>query len=120
MMSTYHEIFVHTTEPPETLLTDLAVICGSPFEKIEGGQVAYASHTDTAFVDLDLSHEFEPGRDMPFDQYEFLVTIRDRDRDQERQEQSAREVFDALAETGRYGLMLTHDLQRLLATFPPR
>lgn len=118
-MSTYHEIFVHTTEPPETLLADLAAICGSAFEKIVDGQVDYASHTDTAFVDLDLSHEFEPDRDMPFDQYEFLVTVRDRDRDQERQEQSAREIFDGLAATGRYRLMLTHDLQRLLAIFPP-
>lgn len=117
-MSTYHQIFVRSAEPPETLLADLTVICGTPFTKIDDGQVDYASHSDTAFVDLELSHEFDADRDMPFDRYPWLITVRDRDRDQERQQQSAREIFDALAAIGRYRLMLTHDLQRRLATHP--
>jgi hypothetical protein len=117
-MSTYHQIFVRAAGPPETLLADLAAICGTAFTKIDEGQVDYASHTDTAFVDLELSHEFDADRDMPFDQYPWLITIRDRDRDQERQQQAAREIFDGLAATGRYRLMLTHDVQLLLASYP--
>jgi hypothetical protein len=120
MMSTYHQIFVHSAEPSGTLLADLTAICGAPFATIDDGQVDYASHTDTAFVDLELSHEFDADRDMPIDQYPWLITIRDRDRDQERQERVAREIFDALATTGRYRLMLTRDLQRLLAMHPAR
>ena len=117
-MSAYHQIFVRSAEPAETLLADLTTICGTPFRKIDDGQVDYASHTEIAFVDLELSHDFDADRDMPFDQYPWLITIRDRDRDQERQHQSAREIFDALATTGRYRLMLTHDVQRLLGSYP--
>ena len=119
-MTAYHQIFVRSAEPPGALLADLTVICATTFTKIDDGQVDYASHTDTTFVDLELSHEFDADRDMPFDQYPWLITIRDRDRDQERQGQVARKVFDALAATGRYRLMLTRDLQQLLVMYPPR
>jgi hypothetical protein len=118
-MSAYHQIFVRTAEPPETLLADLAELCDAPLNRIDDGSVEYASRTETAFIDVELSHEFDPDRDMPFDQYPWLVTVRDRERDQERQQHAAQEVFDALATTGRYQLMLVHDLQRLLATYPP-
>ncbi|HEU5427575.1 MAG TPA: hypothetical protein VFU74_11915 [Actinocrinis sp.] len=118
-MSAYHQIFVRTAEPPETLLADLAELCNEPFKRIDDGPVDYASHTATAFIDVELHHDFDADRDMPFNEYPWLITLRDRERDQDRQQHAARQVFDALAATGRYRLMLVHDLQRLLATYPP-
>lgn len=78
----------------------------------------YVAETRTAFVDIELSHVYDNDRGLRFEDYPLLVTIRDRDRDQERQEYAAKDLFDALAATGRYRLMLTQDLQRLVALHP--
>lgn len=117
-MTAYHEIFVDTDEPVGTLLADLAEACGTQFAEVEGEAMDYVSHTETAFVDVEVHHQFDNDHSLLFEQYPLLVTVRDRDRDLQRQERSARTLFDALAAKGRYRLMLTYDLTQLIAVYP--
>jgi hypothetical protein len=48
-----------------------------------------------------------------------VVTIRDYDRDMARQAEWAQRVFDHLAASGRYALLLVFDLHELIDSDPP-
>ncbi|MEU6218301.1 hypothetical protein ABZ845_12400 [Streptomyces sp. NPDC047022] len=118
-MSMYHQIFVRPGEPRARLLADLAAFAGRELEPIEEGPVDYAVRVERGVVELESQHDYEEDFGMPFEQYDLLLTVRDYDRDLERQEQMARRVFDHLAATGRYNLLLVFDLQKLLDAAPP-
>lgn len=118
-MSAYHEIFIHTAEPLDVLLADLATASGAELRPRDGTPVDYSVGLEHAAVELELQHDFEEDFGIPFERYERVVTIRDFDRDKDREEALARRLYASLTSTGRYRLVLVYNLQRLLAASPP-
>lgn len=118
-MSTYHQIFIATEQPVPVLLGDLAAVAGREPAPADSDPVDYAVAIGRDAVEVELTHDFEEDYGIPFERYEVLVTVRDFDRDLARQEECARRVFDHLAGTGRYALLLVFDLRDLLDSSPP-
>lgn len=118
-MSAYHDIFIHTAEPLDVLLADLANASGAALKRRNGTPVDYSVGLEHSAVELELQHEFEEDFGIPFEKYEQVVTIRDFDRDKTREETVARQIYSSLENTGRYSLVLVFNLQRLLAASPP-
>jgi hypothetical protein len=117
-MSAYHQIFARRPRPPQQLVSDVAAAIGGPLAPV-GGQasegIAYAGQAGRAAVEIEMSHEFEDDRGIPFSQYPIVITVRDYDSDKGREETVAREIFAALC--GReYSLLLVLDLQQVLDT----
>jgi hypothetical protein len=123
-MSAYHEIFVRSkqagadlSEHPDALLSDLATVVGAPFAPISDDlneYIDFAAKIETAAIEVELTHDFEDDRDMPFSQYSIFFTIRDFGSDKKREEKTARSIFEKLCALGRYSLLLVYDGQRRL------
>ena len=115
-MSAYHQIFARRQRPPQQLVSDVAAAIGASLAPV-GGQagegIAYAGQAGRAAVEIEMSHEFEDDRGIPFSRYPIVITVRDYDSDKGREETVAREIFGALCGHG-YSLLLVLDLQKLL------
>lgn len=114
-MSAYHQIFARTSRTEGEFVHDVADAAGVGMHKIEPeGPVGYAGKRPYAAVEIELSHEFEEDYGIPFEEYPYLITIRDFEGNKDREEQFAREVFANLASTGHYSLLLVYNLSALL------
>jgi hypothetical protein len=118
-MSTYHEIFVASELPVDVLLADLAFVAGAELTRANGDPVDYSVGVGRDAIQVELEHEYEEDYGIPFERYPRVVTIRDYDRDMARQGDWAQRVFDHLASTGRYALLLVFDLHELIDSDPP-
>jgi hypothetical protein len=118
-VSAYHQIFLRPGDRLAALLADLAAFAGREPVPAEDGPADYAVGVEHAAVEVELQHDYEEDFGIPFERYDLLLTVRDYDRDLERQERTAREVFDHLAATGRYELVLVLDLRELIDSAPP-
>ncbi|WP_210585584.1 hypothetical protein [Streptomyces sp. GESEQ-35] len=116
-MSEYHYVFIRPGFPRDRLLGDIAEACRGELEPVDEEFIDYAANLGHAAAEVELTHEYEEDHGMPFERYDSLLTVRDFDSDVKRQEAIARRIFDTLAATGRYDLMLVRDLQELLASF---
>ncbi|WLW52524.1 hypothetical protein [Streptomyces sp. YU58] len=90
--------------------------CGSEVGPANDEFIDYSANLGHAAVEVELTHEYEEDRGMPFEQYDSLLAVRDFDSDLKRQEATARRIFERLAALDRYDLMLVRDLQELLAS----
>ncbi len=116
-MSAYHEIFVKTDKPEQTLVHDLNTAAGAEMAPIAplNDAPSYRADLGHTVIELETAHEFEGVPNMPFEQYPALVTIRNLDADKEREKQTAQDIFERLQAIGGYDLLLVFDFQRLLA-----
>lgn len=114
-MSAYHQIFARRQRPEERLVSDVAAAIGAPLAPVGGqaGGIAYAGQAGRAAVEIEMSHEFEDDRGIPFSTYPIVITVRDYDGDKKREETVARDLFGVLCGQG-YSLLLVLDLQKLL------
>lgn len=119
-MSGYHEIFVRTSNSIEKLVADLATAAHCRMRKFDtkDNPIAYAGRTRDVAVEVELHHDFEDDFGMKFSQYLVVITLRSFDSDKAHEEAVAKEVFEKMAAIGNYALLLTFDLQRLIAKHP--
>ncbi|CCK27759.1 hypothetical protein BN159_3380 [Streptomyces davaonensis JCM 4913] len=115
-MSEYHYIFARPGFPRERLVQDVSTACGVELRPADDEFVDRAGNLGYAAVEVEFTHEYEGDHGMPLERYDSLVTIRDFDTNLERQETTARQIFENLTALGRYDLLLTRDLQELLAS----
>jgi hypothetical protein len=118
-MSTYHQVFIATEQPVVVLLDDLAGLAGKELTRANGDPVDYSVGVGRDAIQVELRHDFEEDYGIPFERYPLVVTIRDYDRDLVRQGDWAQRVFNRLASTGRYALLLVFDLHELIDSDPP-
>jgi hypothetical protein len=111
-LSAYTEIFVASDDDMAAVAAVVGAVLGSDFTPTEGDY--WTAVHDHAAYDLEVN-DFETDRDLNFDDFTWLIAVRDLDRDLERQQVLARQLFDKLATATSWPMMLTHDLQRLLA-----
>jgi hypothetical protein len=80
--------------------------------------IAYAGRTRDVAVEVELHHDFEDDFGMKFSQYPVVITLRSFDSDKAHEEAVAKDAFEKMAAIGNYALLLTFDLQRLIAKHP--
>jgi hypothetical protein len=112
-VSDYHYVFVAPVEPTSEnrLAADLGRTLAVDFRERPSTYAAFLAATDGASLDLG-THDYENDRDMPFEDYPYVITVRRIGQSRDSQEACARRVFDQLESTGRYRLMVVDDLQR--------
>jgi hypothetical protein len=117
-VSGYDYVFLAPVEPVSlgTLASQLNSVLGVRF--VEDAELGFLSVSDEVAVELD-GHEFETDRDLRFDECPYVITVRKIGRDAAFQAAYARELFDRLAATQRYRLLLTTGLQRKVESFDP-
>lgn len=113
-VSSYHQIFVRTTQSASELAADVGVAAGVQLTEEPENPIRYAGKKPYAAIEIELSHDFADDYGIPFEKYPIVITIRDFDRDMVRQEAVAREVFSKLAASGKYSLILVYNLDTLL------
>jgi hypothetical protein len=119
-MSAYDQVFLAPIHPmtERELVADLDAALGTTFVEEPSDYAQYLSVTPDLALDLG-THEFENDRDMLFENYPYLITVRKIGRDATFQADAARRIFDALKTTSRYRLLLVSDLQRKLDEHDP-
>lgn len=118
-MTSHHSIFIHPGLPEETLTADVATASGGRLRPVSHGPVDYSADLVDAALELELSHDYEEDRGIPFDRYQAVVTVRDFGGDKNRERGEAERVFNRLADLQRYWLVLVFDLQTVIATAAP-
>lgn len=119
-MTAYYQIFVRTNRSVDQFVADVEAAAGVEMDEIDsGGPVRYGGKRPYAAVEIELSHEFEEDYGIPFDEYPYIVTIRDFDGNDSRAEEFAREVFANLSLAGGYSLLLVYNLSALLESSDP-
>lgn len=119
-MSSYHEIFIRTANSIERLVSDVAIAANCRMRKLDtkDNPIAYAGRTREVAVEVELHHDFEDDFGINFSQYPIVVTLRSFDSDKVHEETVAKDVFENMAAIGGYAMLLTFDLQRLIAEHP--
>ncbi|WP_329584363.1 hypothetical protein OG500_29000 [Kitasatospora sp. NBC_01250] len=115
----YHYVFIQAASPEADIVTDLEASCGRALARRTGDGVDYSAQLDRAALELQLTHDFDEDRGIPFDRYQSVLVVRDFDRDMERQLALARRVVRSLADTGRYWVLLVYELQQFLEAAAP-
>jgi hypothetical protein len=120
-MSAYDYIFLAPVRPKteSDLVADLNATLGTHFVKQPSEYATYLSSSSDLSLDLG-THDFDNDRDMLFEEYPYVITVRKIGHDADFQTAAARRVFDALKATGRYRLLLVSDLQSKLDEFGPQ
>ncbi|NKZ05592.1 hypothetical protein [Actinomadura latina] len=119
-MSSYHEIFIRTSNSIDQLVTDIATAANCKMRKFDtkDNPIAYAGRTRDVAVEVELHHDFEDDFGMNFSQYPIVVTLRSFDSDKAHEETVAKDIFEKMAAIDDYAMILTFDLQRLIAEHP--
>lgn len=119
-MTAYHQIFVRTDRSVDQFVADVAAAAGVEMDETgSGGPVRYGGKRPNAAVEIELSHEFEEDYGIPFEEYPYIITLRDFDGNNSREEEFAREVFANLSSAGGYSLLLVYNLSTLLERSDP-
>ena len=119
-MSSYHEIFVRTNNSIDQLVADLATAANCEMRKFDTSDnpIAYAGRTRDVAVEVELHHDFEDDFGMKFSQYPIVVTLRSFESNKEHEETVAKDIFAKMATIGGYEMILSFDLQTLIAEHP--
>jgi hypothetical protein len=117
-VSEYDYVFLAPIEPASlpAVASELSSLLGVRF--VEDAKLGFLFATDEVALELDR-HEFETDRDMVFDEYPYVITVRKIGRDAAFQTAYAHQVFDKLAASRRYRLLLTTGLQEEVDSFDP-
>lgn len=120
-MSSYYQIFLRAPGEKERFIADIANAAGCDLKPgaATNGDYDFAGGSDNAKVQVELSHEFDDDYGIPFSQYPVIVTVIDLERKADREEAYARSIFRKLAESGKYSMLLVHDLSDLIDRHDP-
>ncbi|NEB93961.1 hypothetical protein [Streptomyces bauhiniae] len=118
-MTAYHDIFIHPGGPEETLLADLAEVCGTRLRRIGVEGVDYGADIGGTALELELDHDYEDDKGVPFERYRAVLTVRDFGGDKDRERLTAEDLFHRLAALQRYWLVLVFDLQKVIDRSAP-
>ncbi|WP_067800894.1 hypothetical protein [Actinomadura formosensis] len=120
-MSSYHQIFIQTSNSEDQLVADIVAAAGCRMRKLEtmDAPIAYTGRTRRVAVEVKLNHDLEDDLGTNFSQYPIVITLRSLDSDKSHEEGVAKEIFNNLAGGGQYAMILTFNLYNVLAEQPP-
>ena len=77
-MSAYHQLFVRTDKPEHEVIDDLRSATGAAIgpSQTPPNAIAYVGKVANTVIEVELRHDFEEDRDLDFDAYPIVVTIR--------------------------------------------
>jgi hypothetical protein len=120
-MSAHEYVFLAPVRPltESEMVGDLNAALDTKFIEQPSDYAKYLYSSPGLALDLG-THDFDNDRDMLFEQYPYVMTVRKVGRDPTFQAVAAGRLFDALKATGRYRLLLVSDLQTKLDEFDPQ
>jgi hypothetical protein len=118
-------IFVASSLPLEAFVKEVSSLLDFQFQFSEDQyEKWYVALLPQGKVTLG-KHEFENNKDMKFEDFNFVIdfwvnrNLDDSNREQTKQA-VGRKIFSALKQTGKYRLMLVHDVQTKIDEFRPQ
>jgi hypothetical protein len=118
-VTSQHDIFIHPGHPEEALMADVAMASGGRLRPVAQGPVNYSANLIDTALELQLAHDFEEDKGIPFERYQAVVTVRNFAGNKDRERATADRVFHELAAMRKYWLVLVFDLQMVLETAAP-
>lgn len=118
-MTSLHSIFIHPGHPVAALVADVALACGGRLRPAVNGPADYIVSLSDATLELEMEHEYEEDKGIPFERYQVVLTVRESNGDLEREGVTARQIFHELSILRRYWLVLVFDLQTVIDTAAP-
>ncbi|MGW0791176.1 hypothetical protein ACWD04_23760 [Streptomyces sp. NPDC002911] len=118
-MTSHHSIFIHPGHPVEALVVDVALACGGRLRPAVNGPADYIVSLSDTTLELEMEHEYEEDKGIPFERYQVVLTVRESNGDMKREKVTAGQVFHELAILQRYWLVLVFDLQAVIDTATP-
>ncbi|OZC49320.1 hypothetical protein CH289_17455 [Rhodococcus sp. RS1C4] len=116
-MSAHHQLFVRTTKGQSEIIADLSRAAGirsldrvAPLDAAD----SYRGLTPSAVIELEMAHSYEVDRNLHFEDYPILVTVRELQRDQTAELSATLTICFTLDSLGGYDMLLVFDLQRLV------
>ncbi len=116
-MSSQHDIFIDTEEPPAAVREVIAAALGAAFQPSLDTEPVPVLAVGTTKVIFQDSHPFEDDVDFPVSRYRYWVSVEDAGRNDDRQMAVAQRVFDAVKAVG-WASLLSFDLQGSIARHP--
>ncbi|MFD3704802.1 hypothetical protein ACFWUP_16820 [Nocardia sp. NPDC058658] len=113
-MSASHQIFIRANRSLSDIVSDINKATGSSLTSTGKPEFPYAATLDSAFIDIEPTHDYDSEPGLPFEEYSTILTVRDIDNNQKREEALSRGIFAKLATLPGYHVMLVFDLQRNL------
>ncbi|WP_181697664.1 hypothetical protein [Nocardia sp. GTS18] len=113
-MSASHQIFIRANRSLSNIISDINWATGISLTGTGNSEFPYAAKLDSAFIDIEPTHDYENEPGLPFEQYSTILEVRDIDNNQKREEALSRDIFGKLAALPGYHLMLVFNLQRNL------
>lgn len=118
-MTSHHSVFIHPGHPVEALVSDVAPACGGRLRRAVNGPADYVVSLSDATLEVEMEHEYEEDKGIPFERYQVVLTVRESNGAREREEVISRQIFRELATLRRYWLVLVFDLQTVIDTAAP-
>jgi hypothetical protein len=115
-VSAYHQIFIDHS-PDAAVVHDIATALEVALSQVDpiGEYPSYAGRSEAEIIEVELGHDFEEDFGIPFQSYPVVVTVRDLGSDKQREEEMAHAIFEKISERIDCSMILTYDLQKLLA-----
>jgi hypothetical protein len=115
-MSAYHEIYLRPLIGSADPVGDLETLLGVDFDRTPVNNFVAHATVGREAVEVDDNMTLEDDLGMPFASHPWQITVRNFDRDEAAELATAKRIFLALRDTGRYSLFLTLDGQELIGT----
>jgi len=118
-VTSHHSIFIHPGHPVEALVADVALACGGRLRRAVNVPADYVASLSNATLELEMEHEYEEDKGIPFERYQVVLTVRESNSSMEQEAVISRQIFHELATLRRYWLVLVFDLQTVIGTAAP-
>ncbi|BFO16389.1 hypothetical protein SHKM778_27770 [Streptomyces sp. KM77-8] len=76
-MTSHHSVFIHPGHPVEALVSDVAPACGGRLRRAVNGPADYVVSLSDATLEVEMEHEYEEDKGIPFERYQVVLTVRE-------------------------------------------
>lgn len=116
-MATSNEIFMERAGAAEDVLPKIVTALGLGFDGPSSGSRAVAQHQrDWVVASLFAQHDFDDDPGLDFSSFRFWLLLEGREAERE---QLANQLFDRLRADGHFAILLTRNVEEVLARFTP-
>lgn len=85
-MTSHHSIFIHPGHPVEALVADVALACGGRLRRAVNGPADYVVSLGDTTLELEMEHEYEEDKGIPFERYQVVLAVRESNSSTERED----------------------------------
>jgi hypothetical protein len=118
-MSAHFEIFARPLEAnlsTSAVVSDIAELAGAELTSDAEHPDEYTGLHGRTVVEVFVNHGLESDDGMPFDDHPYMIRFRNLDHNSDTERQFMTETYDRFAQTSRYSIFATQDIQVVLSS----